>query len=657
MEKTLLDDFTKYALLSGIEYSPDGKYACFSVSKADCENNNYSSNLWLYNVNNNSCFQLTALNKENKFIWLKDSEHILFPGVRDPKDKQKLEDGEEFTQFYKINVHGGEAVEAFRVNKLVADIKQIDENTYLFTSITDIDKKDSDPSDKKEEKDYEIIDEIPFWSNGTGFVNKKRLNLFIYSAKTDKYKLLADAHLNINSFHLSKDNKKLVFTANEFTDKMELYNDIFLLDLGSGKIEKLSQSNTFCYNYVDFISDKKLIIMGSNMQKYGVNENDKFYTLDLTTKEKICLTPDFETSTWNSVSSDCRYGSSQHVLVNENYLYFITTENYSSYINRIDLSGTIQKVSTNTGSVDGFAVNNDCILFIGFRDNKLQEIYKLQNGIEKQVTEFNDWIQTERNIAVPEKLTVETAPGVTIDGWILKPVDFDKDKKYPAIFDIHGGPKVVYGDIFFHEMQYFASQGYAVFFCNPRGSDGKGNAFSDIRGKYGTIDYDDLMKFMDTVLKNNNFIDPDRIGVTGGSYGGFMTNWIIGHTDRFKAAASQRSISNWISKFNTTDIGYFFVGDQIAATPWNNFEKLWQHSPLKYADKVKTPTLFLHSNEDYRCWMAEGLQMFTALKYHGVPSKLVLFRGENHELSRSGKPKHRVRRLKEIVGWFDKYLK
>lgn len=654
MEKTLLDDLTKYSLLSGLKYSPDGKYACFTVSKANAEDNCYTSNLWLYNIEDNSCFQLTSLNKENTFIWLKDSRHILFPGVRDPKDKEKLDNGEEFTQYYKIDIHGGEAVEAFRINKLVGSIKEIDNNTYVFTSVTNLNKQNSNSSD---EKDYEILDEIPFWSNGTGFTSKNRLNLFIYDAAADKYELLADTHLNIDNFQLSKNGKKVIFTAYDYTEKMELYNDIFLLDIESKKSEKLSQSNTFSYNYVNFINDSHLIIMASDMKKYGVNENSKFYILDLDTRNQVCITPDFETSTWNSVSSDCRYGNTENIAVDGNYLYFITTENYSSYINRIDLSGNIEKISERTGSVDGFSVNNGSILFIGFRGTKLQEIYKLEQHEEKQITEFNDWVQKDRSISVPEKLTVETAPGVIIDGWVLKPADFDKSKKYPAIFDIHGGPKVVYGEIFFHEMQYFASQGYAVFFCNPRGSDGKGNSFSDIRGKYGTMDYDDLMKFMDSVLKKYPFIDAEKVGVTGGSYGGFMTNWIIGHTDRFKAAASQRSISNWISKFNTTDIGYFFVGDQIAATPWTNFQKLWQHSPLKYADKVKTPTLFLHSNEDYRCWMAEGLQMFTALKYHGVPSKLILFRGENHELSRSGKPKHRIRRLKEIVEWFDKYLK
>ena len=206
-------------------------------------------------------------------------------------------------------------------------------------------------------------------------------------------------------------------------------------------------------------------------------------------------------------------------------------------------------------------------------------------------------------------------------------------------------------------MKYWANQGYFVFFCNPRGSCGRGNAFSDIRGKYGTIDYDDIMAFTDAVIEKYPTLDPDSIGVTGGSYGGFMTNWIIGHTDRFKAAVSQRSISNWISKFGTTDIGYFFNADQISATPWSDVDKLWFHSPLRYADKAVTPTLFIHSEEDYRCWLPEGLQMFTALKYHGVEARLVMFRGENHELSRSGKPKHRIRRLEEITTWFDRFLK
>ena len=164
------------------------------------------------------------------------------------------------------------------------------------------------------------------------------------------------------------------------------------------------------------------------------------------------------------------------------------------------------------------------------------------------------------------------------------------------------------------------------------------------------------MQFTDEALRRFSFIDPARLGVTGGSYGGFMTNWIIGHTNRFAAAASQRSIANWTGFFGTSDIGYFFQPDQTKADLWRNAEKAWDQSPLKYADRVSTPTLFIHSDEDWRCPLFEGLQMFTALRVRGVETRLCLFRGENHELSRSGKPKHRVRRLQEITGWMETHL-
>ena len=370
------------------------------------------------------------------------------------------------------------------------------------------------------------------------------------------------------------------------------------------------------------------------------------------------ISPDsFDYGMWNSVGSDCRYGGSRSLILDGDYLYFVTTENDSSYINRIDKDGNIEKVTEKSGSIDGFDVINGKVQFIGLKNNKLQELYSLDGKDEIQLTKFNDWVMENKNISIPQKISFTNEDEIEINGFIMKPVDFQEGKKYPAILNIHGGPKTVYGDVFYHEMQYWTNHGYVVFFCNPRGSDGRGNEFADIRGKYGTIDYDDIMKFTDLVLETYDFIDSDNVGVTGGSYGGFMTNWIIGHTDRFKAAASQRSISNWTSFFGTTDIGYYFADDQNAATPWSDYEKLWFHSPMKYADKVVTPTLFIHSEEDYRCWLPEGLQMYSSLKYHGVESRLCMFRGENHELSRSGKPKHRVKRLEEITNWFDKYLK
>lgn len=206
-------------------------------------------------------------------------------------------------------------------------------------------------------------------------------------------------------------------------------------------------------------------------------------------------------------------------------------------------------------------------------------------------------------------------------------------------------------------MQYWANKGYAVIYTNPTGSNGRGNEFARLKGAFGDIDYDDLMRFVDTTIVKTNFIDKRRIGVTGGSYGGVMTNWIIGHTDRFRAAASQRSISSWISFTMLSDIGYSFGYAYTGGNPWNNYENLWKQSPLAYANRVKTPTLFIHSEEDYRCPLPEGIQMYSALRHFNVPARIVIFKGENHELSRSGKPQNRVKRLQEITQWFEQYLR
>jgi len=220
-----------------------------------------------------------------------------------------------------------------------------------------------------------------------------------------------------------------------------------------------------------------------------------------------------------------------------------------------------------------------------------------------------------------------------------------------------------YGEGFIHEFHVLSGKGYVIIYTNPRGSTGYSQDFRDIRGRYGDRDYKDLMETIEYVIENYDFIDSKRLGVAGGSYGGFMTNWIIGHTNRFKAAVTQRSISNWISDYGTTDIGFYFNEDQIAGgfdrpywiRKW--FNKYWDHSPLKYVGKVKTPLLIIHSLEDYRCWLDQALQIFTALKRRGIPSRLVLFPKENHDLSRKGKPKHRIKRLEEIINWFNKYLK
>lgn len=659
MENLKLKDFLDYKYLSNLEFSPNGENAGFVVHTTNYDDNNYQSNIWLLNNKTKKYSKLTSLNEEKSFLWI-DNSTIIFPASRDAKLREKVSQGEKWTAYYSIDINGGEADKYMQIPLLVTSIKMIDKDNFVLTAQYDNyginlneltgEERSKAVAKLKEEKDYEVLDEIPFWSNGGGFTNQKRNRLYLYNRISNEVTPLSCEHTVVTYF--SYKDGKVLYVGNLFEGKLEQREGIFCYDIASKTTETLLPIDAnFRVTFAEFLEDTVICAL-NDCKEYGMNQNPSFYIIK---NGKVELLKKHDTWMANTVGSDCRYGGGKSYRVANGKLYFPTTVFKDSFLNTIDLAGNETVLTKADGSVDVYDVHGDEILFAGLRGIKLQEIYSLKDGEETQITKFNENIYTDKKISIPEKCNFVN-DGIEIEGWVLKPVDYDETKTYPAILDIHGGPKTVFGEVFYHEMQVWANMGYFVFFCNPRGGDGRGNAFADIRGKYGTIDYDDLMKFTDVVLEKYP-IKADRVGVTGGSYGGYMTNWIIGHTDRFRCAASQRSIANWISKFGTTDIGYYFNADQNASTPWINQEKLWWHSPMKYADKVKTPTLFIHSEEDYRCWLAEGIQMFTALKYHGVEARLCMFRGENHELSRSGKPKHRVRRLEEMTNWFEKYLK
>lgn len=658
MERLNLKDFLYYNYLSGIESSPNEEKIAFVTHRADVDINNYKSYIWIMDAATKDYFQLTGLGEESNFEWL-DNETLLFSTIRNEKLKKKVEEGEEWSSYYSISINGGEAREYMRIPLNVIDLNVIDEDNFIVMAPYDnygirlndlTGEQRAQAIEKiKENKDYEVLDEIPFWRNGGGFTNKKRNRLYLYNRKEDTILPITDKLTDVEDF--SYRDGKILYIGNSFSDKKERKSGIFIYDVESKKSKTVVPLGAYSVSFAKFMEDG--VICGLNDQKkHGINQNPDFYMIN---DGKIELLKHHDTWMGNTVGSDCRFGGGETFRVRKDRLYYVTTKMHCANIYTIDIHGNETQVTDIEGSVDSFAMCGDEIFFIGMVGLRLQEIYDFKDGKEKIITDFNEGIYSDTTLAKPEKFNF-TNDGIELEGWVLKPVDYEEGKIYPGILDIHGGPKTVYGEVFYHEMQVWANMGYFVFFCNPRGGDGRGNEFMDIRGKYGTVDYDDLMKFTDKVLETYP-IDSKRVGVTGGSYGGFMTNWIIGHTDRFACAVSQRSIANWFSKFGTTDIGYYFNVDQNASSPWDNPEKLWWHSPMRYANKAKTPTLFIHSQEDYRCWLAEGLQMFTSLKYHGVPARLCMFRGENHELSRSGKPKHRVRRLEEMTQWFEHYLK
>ncbi len=278
------------------------------------------------------------------------------------------------------------------------------------------------------------------------------------------------------------------------------------------------------------------------------------------------------------------------------------------------------------------------------------------NGQQKQITDVNRELWSQLNLSEPEELTYESFDGKKIQAWVQKPPGFAPGKKYPLILNIHGGPHAAYGWIFAHEFQWMAAKGYVVLYPNPRGSTTYGQEFGNvIQYHYPGDDFQDLMRGVDEVIKRG-YVDEKKLGVTGGSGGGLLTNWVVTHTPRFAAAVAQRDIASWEHWWYTADFT-LFQPTWFKAAPFEDREDFQARSPITYVKEVKTPMMFVLGENDTRTPPgAGGEEMFRALKFRKIPTVMVKFPGESHELSRSGQPWHRVERLQHIVGWFDKWL-
>ena len=662
MKAIELRDILSYRFLSNIRYAPGGRRAAFVVANANEEENSYEQRLWLYE--DGAIRQLTDLGKEGRFVWL-DEDRILFPAVRSAREKKRAEGHEEFTSYYVLDLRGGEALPFLTLPFAAGELKVLDENTFAVSGTVDKrfpalyaageEEKEKLRKQREEDKDYEVFDELPWYLNGAGITNGRRDRLFLVRREPMSVTALTDLPRELLGFTVLGD--EIVYAANIRETKLQLLGfTLRARNWKTGEDRLLCENEKLSFAGIEAVG-QELWLFATEARRFGLNENNWVYRVDVETGEIRLLRAE-EYSLYNSVGSDCRLGGGRQHVPQEGSLFHLTTREGDCHLYRLDPDGSDTPLIEKAGSIDAFDVNGEEALLIALYDMGLQELYRadLSSGELTRVSHFNDEALAGRYVARPQPL-LTCSQGTEIGGWVLLPRDYDPEKKYPAVFDIHGGPKTVYGPVFYHEMQLWANMGYFVFFCNPTGSDGRDNAFMDIRGKYGTVDYENLMDFCDAVLEAYPQIDRTRICETGGSYGGFMTNWIIGHTDRFCCAASQRSISNWLSFWGTSDIGFYFAPDQNAGDLYLSPEKLWARSPLAYAKNVKTPTLFIHSDEDYRCPLEQGLQMLSSLMERGVETRMCLFHGENHELSRSGKPRHRLRRLQEITDWFEKYAK
>jgi dipeptidyl aminopeptidase/acylaminoacyl peptidase len=289
---------------------------------------------------------------------------------------------------------------------------------------------------------------------------------------------------------------------------------------------------------------------------------------------------------------------------------------------------------------------------------RLDDLYasNIDGSGERKLTSLNAKLWPQLQLADVERMTYKGADGWDVDGFMVKPLGWREGKKYPLVLSIHGGPAGQYGVDWFQEFQVYAARGWAVFFCNPRGSTGYGQKFErGIEGEWGGKDYTDVMNGLEAALAKYPWIDRERMGVTGGSYGGYMTNWIVGHTNVFKAAVTLRSVVDFVSDEGTRD-GAYGHREDFGGDLFEKFDLYWDRSPLKYAASVKTPILILHSDNDYRVPLEQGEQWFRALRHFGATAELVIFPRENHNLTRTGEPKHLVESLNWQLYWFERYL-
>ncbi|MCF0151154.1 MAG: S9 family peptidase [Firmicutes bacterium] len=660
MNKILIEDITKIKCAGGVVISPDGKHAVFTVNEPDVKKNSYKYNLWLMDVKKGKASQFTFQGKDRSAIW-DDSETLLIPTVRSEADTpDKIH---KKSCFYRLSIKGGEACKAFEVNENVMQIFKVSDGLYAMTILRDRNWLDPDQVDKElceEELDYHVIDELPLWGNGRGFVSGKRTGLFLYNETTEELKQLTDPYFDVRT--VSVQDGKIAYTGACWHDIITRCAELNIYDTKTGETVQVVAPEQMKIGPMAFAGDS-VIYLASDMKKWGSGQLSDIYRYDLASgKSEMVWKNDIEMSLGSNITTDTAMIGGKTYVARDGIFYITGLSHAKAEIYSFGKDDQLKKaVNMPGGGIVSFDVYGDTVVMTAQPENAATDIFTATLGEKpadelKQVTHINDELFKDKYIAKAEYIPFTDSDGVQIDGWILKPFGYDPEKKYPAVLEVHGGPRMAYGTGMMHEMQALASAGYFVFFCNPRGGESYGEAFADLRGKYGTVDFQDLMEFTDHVLKLFPQIDPARLAETGGSYGGFMSNWIVGHTDRFAAIASQRSIANWINDWGDSEIGVTFDANETGADPWTDMEKMWQQSPYKYANNAKTPILFIHSLQDYNCTINQGVEMFAAMKYFNVPSRMCLFEGENHSLSRSGKPKHRVRRLKEIFGWFEKYV-
>ncbi len=639
------EDYFAFENISDAHISPDGKQVAYVVTTVDQKKNRRATSIWMVDIDGQSAPRrlTTEGANSNSPRWSPDASRLAFLSSR---STQPAETEPPHPQICILRTDGGEAQILTHLKNGVSSFQwSPDGKRFVLVSR-------SGPSDniKDRKSDVRHYTHISYKFNDTGWFDDKRTHLWIADSSTGVDKQLTTGDdWNDSDPQWSPDSTRIAFVSDRTGKEYDNGHnkDVWVIPADGGALVKISD-----HDFDD--TEPRWSPDGKQIAFAGQTARRQFPKLYLAPANGGA-TSTLAAEDLDLIPSDLHWGPGPQEL------RFDTGYRGTMQVFRIDLAThQVAPVTRGERAYRGFDYNAKAgvMTYLANDFQHLDDLYaaSLDGKGERQLTHLNAKLWSDLDLASVERLPYKSTDGWAIDGFLVKPIGWQPGKKYPMILSVHGGPAGQYGVDWYHEFQVYAAKGWAVFFCNPRGSTGYGQKFErGIVNNWGGMDYQDIMAGVDAALKENPWIDQDRLGVTGGSYGGFMTNWIVGHTNRFKAAVTLRSVSNFISDDGTRD-GAYGHEDDFKGFLFDDFDQYWNASPLKYAKNVKTPTLILHSDNDYRVPIEQGEQWFRALKHYGVNAELVIFPRENHNLTRTGEPKHLVESLEWQCYWFDRFL-